>query len=339
MAFTRTWNAAYEAQPADTENISLGASRIRNLKTDIQERLEVDHFHAGDAQDGEHKKLTLGAPIAKPANIANKGFLYGKDVNAKIELFYLDEDDNEVQLTSAGALNAPLNMPVVAKTADFTIVAADKGKLFDLDANAGAVTVTLILASGNDGFILGFKAKDVGNTITIDGSGAETIDGSITKTLDVVDDTLLITCDGTTWHIVAETAPVPTAQATQAAIEAETNEDTYIPPDLLKHNPGVAKAWCRFASNGTLESPSHNVSGVVRNSVGDYTVSFTVAFSSAVYVASAICQYTGSVSNSNTVVRHETVAPVAGAYRLQVMASANGVLQDSETSIVFFGDQ
>ncbi len=106
MAFSRTWNAAYEAQPADVENISLGAGRIRNLKSDIQERLEVDHFHAGDVQDGEHKKLTLGAPIATPANVANKGFLYGKDVGGKIELHWLDEDGNEIALTAAGSINA-----------------------------------------------------------------------------------------------------------------------------------------------------------------------------------------------------------------------------------------
>ncbi|KKM64130.1 hypothetical protein LCGC14_1504460 [marine sediment metagenome] len=102
MAFSRTWNAAYEAQPADTESISLGAGRIRDLKTDVQERLEIDHFHAGDAQDGEHKKLTLGAPISTPANVANKAFLYGKDVGGKIELHYLDEDDNEIQITDVG---------------------------------------------------------------------------------------------------------------------------------------------------------------------------------------------------------------------------------------------
>ncbi len=104
--FTRTWNAAYEAQPADVENISTGASRIRNFKSDVQERGEVDHFWAGDTQDGEHKKLTFGAPIASPANVANKGFLYGKDVSAKIELHYLDEDGNEVQLTSVGGATA-----------------------------------------------------------------------------------------------------------------------------------------------------------------------------------------------------------------------------------------
>ncbi|KKK65563.1 hypothetical protein LCGC14_2972900, partial [marine sediment metagenome] len=71
----------------------------------VQERLEVDHFHAGDAQDGEHKKLTLGAPIATPANVANKGFLYGKDVGGKIELHWLDEDGNEVALTAVGSIN------------------------------------------------------------------------------------------------------------------------------------------------------------------------------------------------------------------------------------------
>ncbi|KKL48001.1 hypothetical protein LCGC14_2329930, partial [marine sediment metagenome] len=76
------------------------------LKTDIQERLEIDHFHAGDAQDGEHKKLTLGAPIATPANVANKGFLYGKDVGGKIELHWEDEDGNEIALTAAGSINA-----------------------------------------------------------------------------------------------------------------------------------------------------------------------------------------------------------------------------------------
>lgn len=105
-SFTRTWNAAYEAQPADTENISLGASRIRNFKSDVQEREEVDHSWAGDAADGEHKKITFAAPISTPSNIADKGFLYGKNVNSKIELHYLDEDGNEIPLTSAGGAAA-----------------------------------------------------------------------------------------------------------------------------------------------------------------------------------------------------------------------------------------
>lgn len=106
MVFSRTWNAAYEAQPADTENISLGASRIRDLKADIQERLVVDHSHAGNADDGKHTQVTFLAPLgADPANLANHGFLYTKDVNAKVELFWIDEDGNVLQITLVGALN------------------------------------------------------------------------------------------------------------------------------------------------------------------------------------------------------------------------------------------
>lgn len=75
--FTRTWNAAYEAQPADTEVVSQGALRIRNLKEDIQERLEVDHSHAGDAEDGKHKKVTL-KQIATPTIDTNDVGIYQK---------------------------------------------------------------------------------------------------------------------------------------------------------------------------------------------------------------------------------------------------------------------
>jgi len=40
------------------------------------------------------------------------------------------------------------------------------------------------------------------------------------------------------------------SQAVQADLEAETDEDTYAPPDLIKHSPGVAKAWCRWEQTG-----------------------------------------------------------------------------------------
>lgn len=41
MAFSLTWNAAFEADPADTDQLSEGALRLRNLKEAIRERMEV----------------------------------------------------------------------------------------------------------------------------------------------------------------------------------------------------------------------------------------------------------------------------------------------------------
>jgi len=42
-AFTRTWNTALEAIPADANVVSQGAQRMRERWVDLRERLEVDH--------------------------------------------------------------------------------------------------------------------------------------------------------------------------------------------------------------------------------------------------------------------------------------------------------
>jgi len=49
--------------------------------------------------------ITFHAPISTPTTAPNKGFLYTRDVTGKAELHYLDEDDQEVQITSVGYLN------------------------------------------------------------------------------------------------------------------------------------------------------------------------------------------------------------------------------------------
>ena len=73
------------------------------------------------------------------------------------------------------------------------------------------------------------------------------------------------------------------SQSTQSALEAETNENTYAPPDLIKHSPGVCKVWCHVTATGTLSSPDYGVSTVTDVGVGDHTVNFTTSFSTAIY--------------------------------------------------------
>lgn len=75
------------------------------------------------------------------------------------------------------------------------------------------------------------------------------------------------------------------SQATQAALEAETNEDTYTPPDLIKHSPGVAKAYCTVAADGTLQANSYNITSATANATGDYTVVWDTDFGNANYAA------------------------------------------------------
>ncbi len=89
---------------------------MRRIQGGFQELLDVDHLFEktgsviSGADSGEHRKVTLRVGSA-PSAVANKGFVYAKDVSAKAELFYIDEDGNEVQLTSGGKiLSASLDM-------------------------------------------------------------------------------------------------------------------------------------------------------------------------------------------------------------------------------------
>ena len=111
MAFDRAWNTTYEGQPADTENINLGATRIRNLKVDVRERLGVDHSFGDAADTGKHLKVTLALLNSDPATSGTDGFVYTKTVAGSTELFWEDNAGRKLQLTSAGALAAPAPFP------------------------------------------------------------------------------------------------------------------------------------------------------------------------------------------------------------------------------------
>ncbi len=93
---------------------------------------------------------------------------------------------------------------VETKTADYTVIAGDDGKLLLVDASSGAVTITLLAAAAaGAGFVLFVKAIDVTNAVTIDGDAAETIDGAATRTLDAAADAVMLECDGSNWRIAA----------------------------------------------------------------------------------------------------------------------------------------
>jgi len=121
------------------------------------------------------------------------------------------------------------------------------------------------------------------------------------------------------------------SQAVQADIEAETNEDTYIPPDLVKHSPGAAKAWCSILAAGTLESPSYNVTSVTDTGTGDRTIVWATDFSGAVYVMAA------SVMQDTEVFPHFDSLAV-GSVR-HAITNSSSTLVDIATAVAAFGDQ
>lgn len=115
MAKTDPINPNRPASSGETPR--LGDNVIRSLGRAIAEQQAVDHFMGTDSGSGytddaagQHKKITFYGPLsAKPTAAANKSFLYSKDVANKTELFWEDEDGDELQLTLGGVFN-----PVIA---------------------------------------------------------------------------------------------------------------------------------------------------------------------------------------------------------------------------------
>ncbi len=125
------------------------------------------------------------------------------------------------------------------------------------------------------------------------------------------------------------------SQATQAALEAETNEDTYPPPDLIKHSPGVAKVWCQWEQTGAHGIiTSHNMTSVTDGSSnGDTDHLWNVDFSGADYV---IVGGGNGVSSVGTT----TAAQAASGATTETRDVTNaGVQIDTESYIACFGDQ
>lgn len=111
--FDRTWDTAYEGLPPDTEQRSLGAQRIRNMKVDVREREAVDHSWAGDANDGKHYRVTLRLSTVDPVLDATDGAVYAKAIAGNTELFYEDSAGAVAQLTNVGGPQNVFSVGVV----------------------------------------------------------------------------------------------------------------------------------------------------------------------------------------------------------------------------------
>jgi len=111
MAFT-------DSYPTNLPNGDESPTTIDDLilatRKGLQQRLDVDHYFTIDASNlvddvdhvGNHTKVTLDAPITTPTPLAGgETILYTKDADAKAELHFVDEDSDEIQITTGGKLN------------------------------------------------------------------------------------------------------------------------------------------------------------------------------------------------------------------------------------------
>ena len=95
---------------------------------------------------------------------------------------------------------------------------------------------------------------------------------------------------------------------------------------------GSAKAWVYFnGSGGITINASYNISSVVRNSTGDYTVNFSTAMPSANY---AVCAMPGSGGTVTGVIG--TSSQTTSSYRFIYANTTGGTSDSSIAGIAVF---
>ena len=139
------------------------------------------------------------------------------------------------------------------------------------------------------------------------------------------------------------TAVVGATVATQAQMEAATNNTAMVTPLAVNWNPGVAKGWASWTISGgtpTLNA-NLNVSSLTDNGVGDFTINWTTAFSSANYVIVGTVKRSdsgGAGGGQDGIIRLSS-NPATGSVRVGT-ADNSGSLEDvTFASYVAFGDQ
>ena len=80
------------------------------------------------------------------------------------------------------------------------------------------------------------------------------------------------------------------SQSTAAQLQAETNNCTYAPPDLIHHSPGVAKAWININTNVStaVNNQDYNVSSFNDCGVGRMKIHIGTDFTNAHYVVAGM---------------------------------------------------
>jgi hypothetical protein len=134
-----------------------------------------EHLLEGDVTPSATNSKSIGTALLQLKNMYVDGIAF-------IDAFNCDN-----VITKSGAYTA--------KTTDHIILANTSG---------GAVTITLPAVADAAGLILIFIRTGAGaNALTIDGDGAETINGAANNAdMDAQYDMLTLYCDGTEWFII-----------------------------------------------------------------------------------------------------------------------------------------
>jgi hypothetical protein len=275
--------------------------------------------------DSRQAEYILNAAIANgAAGVAYRGYTLGSldtsgsSVGDPIYLSATAGSWTATALTGAAQLSQIVGVVVTSHASTGSIQFLLPGEMLkwgsgNLQSKSVAVAA---LADGTDGELITWSASAVAATVAV---------GTATHVL---------TSNGAGAAPTFQSAAGGPSQASQSALEAETDEDTYAAPDLIKYSPGVAKFYVKFDATAAVQGTAYNTTSVADNGVGDWTVTIATDFTGIDWACSCTIE-TGHTRSAN----------IAGsgqaAGTLQVRSTDNnGTLADGyDMHVIGLGEQ
>lgn len=153
------WTWTYDvASPLGSDAPSTIDDKIRETRSALQERLDIDHVFAltgtqvSAADSGKHSQITFQNPRNDPGSIdADEAMFYTKTVSGVSEAFWMDENEAGIQITSGGYI---LGDSILDDSIDETEIAFTNNTYIKAVDNAGTGEVDLIKANTSDALVL-----------------------------------------------------------------------------------------------------------------------------------------------------------------------------------------
>ncbi len=125
--------------------------------------------------------------------------------------------------------------------------------------------------------------------------------------------------------------------ATTAQEVAGTTSDAFTSPARQQSHLSAAKGYVHFQTTAAINQ-HYNVTSVVKNGVGDYTITWTVPFSDALYIAQVSVKanigtgaaFIATIANSDF---------TATTTRVQITDIAGALADPNEIMVLAFGTQ
>ena len=177
MAWVRTYDI--DTPDGSVDDPAEAADRMNEIKLATQERENVDHYwpltgsEVSDDDAGEHRKITIRtlSAVEVAALTATKAYLYRLVTNG--ELYFKDDDDNTIQLTSGGKiLSASLDMKDEDDMASDSAVHTSTQQAIKAYSDAIAAAAAAAVAAKENTIVTQATASLFGSWTTLDSLGA-----------------------------------------------------------------------------------------------------------------------------------------------------------------------